>query len=321
MAKSVISLALIGITNSDEDQLLFSINLQKRFELSAAFSACYQKLEAFAKQLKIVPMGSCRQLMCCPQIDGLIWNGDAAESQPEKLGLGASAKHLLIRAEVLQQFSLERILLLQEQAATSQTEILPGLLHRWNPVTLRLRELIATQLGPIEKIRVNQCSQQTTLPELFHIVDWLRMLLSIKHCTVTANNSDFITIDFQRADHKSVTCDISLSSDSNDANKDDTAISINCESGQVEIKSTQNLRWKTNSDWNDETLQNERTAEQVMLDLFGRRIAGGIVPVPDLMEVLRTQRLLAVIEESQFTGQPIHIDETSLPVNDGKFCT
>jgi hypothetical protein len=39
-----------------------------------------------------------------------------------------------------------------------------------------------------------------------------------------------------------------------------------------------------------------------MLDLFGRRLVGGIVPTPDLGDVLRAGRAQRAIQESIRTG-------------------
>ncbi|MDA7527591.1 hypothetical protein OAF42_00655 [Planctomicrobium sp.] len=327
MTKSVISLALLGLSDFENDPLLQSITLQPRFELSAAFSCCYQKLDDFAKQLKVVPMGSCRQLFGSQLVDGLIWNAEASDIRPEQFGLGKAAKHLLIRSELIHSLTLERLLNLNVQAGNSQTEILPELLHRWTPATLRLRELIATQLGPIKQIIVNQQSQSGMTSSLFQIVDWLRMIVSQRMCIVSAKGSNSIFLEFERSDHQAVSCEVHLTgTDDEEATGSVETKSklhqfnLQCDAGEIQIHSASKLCWQTDSGWQEETLEHERTAEQVMLDLFGRRIAGGIVPVPDLMEVLRTRRILAAIEESRLAGKAIQVDETSLPVNDGEFC-
>lgn len=324
MTKSVISLALIGLSDLENDPLLQSVSLQPRFQIAAAYSNCYQELEDFAKKLKLLPMGSCRQLLGSELVEGAIWNGDAAV---ERLGVGAAAKHILVRKDVLKSLPLDRLLKLEEHAEGRQIEFLPELLHRWTPATLRLRELIATQLGPIKQVIVQLNPHSETTYSLFKALDWLRVLVAFQACVVRMIDDDSIGIVFNRPDQQPVNCEICLTDSlgnrpqkEGEGESDDCLISVRCAAGEFEIISNSSIRWKSDSGWYTESLEAERTAEQVMLDLFGRRIAGGIVPVPDLIEVLRTRRLVAAVEQARSTGALVELDDRSLPVNDGKFC-
>ena len=68
-------------------------------------------------------------------------------------------------------------------------------------------------------------------------------------------------------------------------------VRIHCQSGEAELLSETHLRWSTPTETGDETLDGDRPAEQVLLDLFLRRVVGGVVPVPSWAELAEACRL------------------------------
>ena len=70
-------------------------------------------------------------------------------------------------------------------------------------------------------------------------------------------------------------------------------ISLRCERGTAEMASETQIRWQSNSlDPVEETLASERTKEEIMLDIFCRRVVGGLIPVADLNDILKPLQLL-----------------------------
>jgi len=71
-----------------------------------------------------------------------------------------------------------------------------------------------------------------------------------------------------------------------------------CESGSAALLSRTSLSWQTNTAPRDadcpyrEELRFERTETQVMLDLFCRRLVGGLIPVADFSDISRALRLI-----------------------------
>ena len=69
-----------------------------------------------------------------------------------------------------------------------------------------------------------------------------------------------------------------------------------CPAGQVMLHSRTRLTWHLNESpattFTDEELQSERDEQQVMLDLFCRRLVGGLIPVADLSDISRALRLI-----------------------------
>lgn len=315
MTKNVISIGIIGLPQAEQDSFLQCLTGLKRLKLAAGYSAVFGLLEKTSRELKITAYGSIRKLLADSAIQGIIWSADSREFRLEECGLGTGSKHLLMRGPLLEILPLDRLISLHLQSLESSLEILPELPHRWNPTSLRLRELVAAKLGPIRHIELTFHPDQTSFRSLFKRIDWVRMLLSLKGVTVSPTRNESFAIEFARPLGRAATCCLKQSLSENE-----TPVVITCEAGEVQILSTTQLKWESQGNWYEESLSNERSAAHVMLDLFGRRIAGGIVPIPDLAEVLKTFRLLQAVEQSRRTQQAITIQDDSLTIDNGKLC-
>ena len=75
-------------------------------------------------------------------------------------------------------------------------------------------------------------------------------------------------------------------------------ITFHCEKGKATITSPVQIQWQTGSSTQkQETLTSERSEEEIMLDIFCRRVIGGLVPVADLDDILRPIQLLESCRE------------------------
>jgi len=76
-------------------------------------------------------------------------------------------------------------------------------------------------------------------------------------------------------------------------------IRIECLRGEAIVRSEEQIQWRSgSSEWTSEQLTSERTPEEIMLDVFGRRVVGGLIPVARLEDILRPGELLAALEKS-----------------------
>ncbi len=321
MTKNVIKIGMVGTLDVDNDPVLRALQSQKRMHLSAAFSPVYANVESFSRNHQASPFGSLRCLVEHDAIQGLIWNKQLAEIDLVKWAFGTEPKPILARQQFLEHCSIESLVRLRNRAAAEHVVILPELLHRWTPATLRLRELIATELGPIH--RITMTVQYNNRASQIHSIDWIRTMLAIREVNVVfQGENQSINIEFARHNGLPAICRLNLLnesfSESLTTNENASIRQVECEGGMVEISSDDDLRWRTNEDWIVEHLESDRSAADVMPDLFGRRIVGGIVPVPDLNEYLRSYRLLTAIRDSQKTGNAINIDDASVPIDHGE---
>ena len=76
-------------------------------------------------------------------------------------------------------------------------------------------------------------------------------------------------------------------------------IKLRCERGSAELSSTTQLLWQSDSaETVHETLTVDRSEEEIMLDIFCRRVVGGLVPVADLSDIVKPIQLLRSCIES-----------------------
>ncbi len=181
--------------------------------------------------------------------------------------------------------------------------IVPGCLLRATPATLRLRELVATKLGPIQHIAVDLRGAAGAIdPIVIEVIDWCRSLLNSTvhqiHRSVQPDGETLVVSYGRRSPTTpSVRTEIrlpGLALRETPPTRPAAAfpgVHAQCQSGEVELLSETRIQWKTSAESGDETLDADRPAEQVLLDLFLRRVVGGVVPVPSWAELAEACRL------------------------------
>ncbi len=66
---------------------------------------------------------------------------------------------------------------------------------------------------------------------------------------------------------------------------------IQCERGTAKLRGTQEITWTHAEDQRTELLEGERDGMVVLLDLFCRRVMGGLVPIPTIDDLITSARL------------------------------
>jgi predicted dehydrogenase len=190
-------------------------------------------------------------------------------------------------------------------AAAQQTEVLlvPELRHRATPATMRLRELTATRLGPIESlhVEVNLGAAASIESGWVAALDWCSFVVQSAPLEVTAaagRSPAAISVRFKRTTTRGtpVQTEIrwrqSASASTAAADQPGLIAHVTCASGSADVLEPHVLIWRCGEDEVRESLGTERPGIEVLLGHFARRIVGGLVPVPDLADVCRLLRLL-----------------------------
>jgi hypothetical protein len=86
---------------------------------------------------------------------------------------------------------------------------------------------------------------------------------------------------------------------------------ITCEKGSAVMVSRDELHWTSAERSGHEKLASDRTAWEVMLDLFVRRVSGGLIPTPDFGDLRRAQALAGAVENVCQTGTALSLDSLS----------
>lgn len=164
--------------------------------------------------------------------------------------------------------------------------LIPGLTLRMSPASLRLRELMATRLGHVQSLRIE--SAHPSGPHLIGWIDWCRVIVGAAHsqifpasdggntrwkltCGRKSPLSPLVVAELEHWDHPSPDCRF--------------RVQIRCERGHATLLGESEIHWQTSSEGAQEQLKSDRTAEQVLLDLFLRRVVGGVVPIPSWAEL------------------------------------
>ncbi len=181
--------------------------------------------------------------------------------------------------------------------------IVPGTLLRATPATLRLRELIATKLGPIQYIDLAMTgAPESAISRVIEVIDWCRSMLNSTLSQIlreTRLEGEVLVMSCSRRSTPSASVHTEirlLSSELQEVTPTSTDaafphVHIQCERGDVELLSETHIRWQTSTETSDETLEGDRPSEQVLLDLFLRRVVGGVVPVPSWADLAEACRL------------------------------
>lgn len=201
--------------------------------------------------------------------------------------------------------------------------------QRFLPATTRLRELIATKLGPVKKITLQMPASSTgktaalkwfveQQADFVGLIDWCVCLIGRAATTVEfASGTDGSRLHLTFATQPD-----SMSSDAPEAEIVLTAGRIHdghephrlieCKRGSATIASGASISWQTETEQADESLTNERSPFEIILDQFCRRALGGLVPIPTLNDAIHAIAILKAAGESLSTGNRVSVKSAPL---------
>lgn len=173
--------------------------------------------------------------------------------------------------------------------------------RRHSPATNRLRELMATKLGPATTVFV-----ETPWPpgqpdhRLIEWIDWSSSVLGRpaieleRRSSPTESNSKQLVLRFPAAQLRA---DITLSPADQPAESEH--VRVECQNGVARILHEREIEWTIGDKTIHESLPLERSGTEIILDQFCRRVVGGLVPVADLGDLLRSAKLAEVLSTMQ----------------------
>lgn len=221
--------------------------------------------------------------------------------------------------------TLER---LAAAAVDCGTMVMPALESRYTPATFRLRELIATRLGRPLHVAVTAeqpgvaaggfaVNDRPQAEFLARLADWCCYVVPTPPADVQVAASDALagttirfSFDRPRIGGERPIADIQLTSAGiGSAAPSDPTYHVRCERGEATLESVDRIAWQTDGECVDESLSADRSAVQVMLDHFCRRVVGGLIPVADLEDVRRSRALVRAAAESWRTGSPVRFGD------------
>lgn len=213
--------------------------------------------------------------------------------------------------------------------------VMPEFSRRFTPATCRLRELIATHLGPPRHIAIRAAPPAVDAPDavpgqaagtdfLVGLLDWCRYVVRSAavqleaaplHAEAPSDGPRSIAIEFgAREVERRPTVRLELHNPPGKSDKNADTVSgvcfvVTCERGEAVIEGPAQIRWTpSGGEGKTESLTADRTEVEVMIDHFCRRLAGGLIPVADISDVCRCLRLVHAASESHAKRSPIRLN-------------
>jgi hypothetical protein len=282
--------------------------LNDRIRLKAVYDGTPARAEEAALAIDATAAGGVRQVLAAESLDAVIllslgWQGCWLLETVSRAGLPVFVGQQVLRTPAARHH-LDRLL------PQARDVIVPEQPLRYCPSMLRLRELMATQFGPVQRISINPDAARTVLTErvlLPDLLSWCCLTFglcvgqtrpvvvdrfdaesNLRRMTLTALNGRPVELEVSLAPTQS--------SSRMDVSKDAVPFcSVFSQQGYVDLLGPQELCWDSGEGAVTEQLAGERSALDVMLDHFARRAAGGLIPVANMSEVQLGEHLASIV--------------------------
>ncbi|MCA9264445.1 MAG: Gfo/Idh/MocA family oxidoreductase [Planctomycetales bacterium] len=213
--------------------------------------------------------------------------------------------------------------------------------RRHAPATLRLKELIATRLGPVRLMFGHERRTHTRLKsprakasapahhpsrELLELIDWCRYVVDREPSYVsgfqhfveakrTKEDYQSMTLDFSEPHHPGTgpAAQISIGRYIPAAWKEaigfraPAALQVSCENGIAFVDLPSNLIWFDKAGRHEESLESERPVGEQLLSHFHRAVTSLVRKTCDLEDAYRALQVLGAARESHQTGTRVFL--------------
>jgi predicted dehydrogenase len=207
---------------------------------------------------------------------------------------------------------------LQNYAAHHGLSLMPELSRRYTPATLRFRELLATSLGRVRRLRLELTlpttpvrpvvpGQSNELDLLVGLVDWCRCVIGLQPQSISSRvvlpapsqrskltriREVDLTFNRSATDGELGRAEIRLKIPGLAITPPESDMTLQCQAdcalGHATLTGPDQLIWRVGNTHHQESLSTERTEVELMLDHFTRRILGGLIPIPNLEDVCQS---------------------------------
>lgn len=315
--------------------------LGAKIGVCAVYDPVAARGEQIAGELKALPVQGMVALSELPSVHAILlidpgWAGRHALD----LLCGAGKPVYIAGTLGADREGLER---LNRRAAADDLTLMPEFTLRHTPATARLHELMATRIGRPRKVTIDAVPPDPADPMAFvagtgseflvGLFDWCRYVIRTVPLRVEARtasgNLDLgaeeapsstvrrVVIEFarSRAGGSSPEAEVVLhrrvdgpatSPSSSEPADPSVRCRIECEKGEATIRSASEIAWRNGTEEPvTEVLTSDRSAVEVMLDHFCRRVVGGLIPIADVGDVCRGVELARAAEESLRSGAAV----------------
>lgn len=300
-----VGLGVIGLGPSWEQVYRDPLKrLQNRLKIRLVYDPVEARSKSVASEIDAEVATSLHQLLTRPTLQGLLildpgWCTNSVlelvsrSNRPAFLGRAVLRNAVqVIRSRSFQDHSTDSDI--SKQTSSLDDQLMPELGLRFTPSSCRLRELMATKLGPVRHIEIHYCPTPE-FDETSAIVDWCSDIVGSPLNRIA-----------QKAPPSTTPQPIEFESDSRDSHgnsqktvrlwqrvdePDRLQIELKCERGRTRLLSRTHIQWQTSREFADESLIDERTEIEILIDQFCRRALGGLNPIGRLSEFIRAHEV------------------------------
>jgi predicted dehydrogenase len=296
-----VAVALIGVGPTWELHYREAVRrLSSRICVRAVCDSVHVRAAAVADEFEAIPLSSPWQLAQRNDVHAwIILDPGWFDTYPTALAIERNLPVLLANPFCS---TIAKLHSLFQRSLESGDMLMPEILERFQPTTIRLRELIATRLGRVHRIEMGiplddplESDPAPTAADVIVAMDWCLSLVGQPVVSSSVHRSaELITIDLSLGNGEKV---VIKAWPTTDVVPNRTVF---CDSGKALITSPTQMTWNAGQEGSEESLENDRSPEDIILDQFCRRALGGLVPAPTLKEALQAVGLAEHILGNHF---------------------
>ena len=315
MATAPVNLGLIGLGPFWESRYRPALaKLDQRLKVVAVYDNVLSRAEQAARETHSRVVCGITTLLDRDDVQAVLWLEAGWQGSSVLRVLCERRKPVLKGAKC--ELPLPELLQFQQQAAAHGQTIVPAFPKRCTPASIRLQELLATQLGRPQRIEINIApASLTAIPfateadfggasppsqdPLLEWTDWSQYLLRALPQQVTRRADgqglrlEFAAVSPAGSAEQLRIVELSLSPAPPVADQPTLdEVRLQCEHGDARLLGSALIEWSSGGESNSESLTTERTETEVLLDHFCRRVVGGLIPVPDLGDLYQARRVI-----------------------------
>lgn len=319
MKRPALGIAVVGAGPSWTGTYRNIVNqMSGKVSVIAVCDPVFSRAAAVAQEFNAIPYSTLQALLRRSDIKSwLILDTDWYGIYPTELALQHGIHALLGNVFRYAPHQLQKI---TKDCVTDSNLVIPELPHRLTPSTIRIRELIATKLGPVKSIHVTMhgrfegCSFGEKPPrevdfqmELAPIVDWCCCLTGLpvfdSHWNANEARLTFFLGESKtdEAAHARVVR-ISLTESGTDAPVKVHRL-VECVRGFASSDTDRCVSWQSEGETFHETLGQDRSPFDLMFDQYCRRAAGGLIPAPNMNDLVHAFEVSRIASEQMSTEE------------------
>mgnify|MGYP003336166286 CR=1 FL=1 len=329
---------IVGLGNQWDSRYLPALrSLADRFEVRGICDQVAHLAQRAATELGAAAVDGYRSLASRDDIDAILYLADQWYGATPILAACDFGK--AVYSAISFPFDDDEVQLLRQRVEESGIAFMAELPRRHSPATIRLKELIATRLGPPRMLfchrRVPLSGAAAPAPprdrasearDLMELVDWCRYaagteptsVVAVRHAeTPGAEIDDYqmMSLDFSQTGRPGdgaiaqISCGYYMPRQWEEAVgfRPPPALQVVCENGIAFIDLPSNLVWFDTAGRHQESLESERPVGEHMLVQFHRKVTSLVRAMSGLDDAIKAMRIVHAAATSQSEGRRVTI--------------